>query len=95
MREPTVNVMNVIEIMTRDVARCREGDSLLDAVRLMSERDCGCVPVVAEDGRVVGIVTDRDACVAELRTRMVGAGQPASTFVVESRLSVGCAAART
>ena len=89
MREPTVNLMNVIEIMTRDVARCREGDSLLDAVRLMSERDCGCVPVVAEDGRVVGIVTDRDACVAELRSgrpfRELFVGDAMSSPVVTCR----------
>jgi CBS-domain-containing membrane protein len=62
-----VDIMNVGEIMTRDVACCRADQSLLDAVRLMNERDCGCVPVVAEGESVVGIVTDRDACMAELR----------------------------
>jgi CBS domain-containing protein len=62
-----VDIMIVSEIATRDVACCRADQSLEHAVRLMEERDCGCIPVVAEQGDVVGIVTDRDACMAELR----------------------------
>jgi CBS-domain-containing membrane protein len=30
----------------------------------MWERDCGIVPVVDAEGRVVGVVTDRDLCMA-------------------------------
>jgi CBS domain-containing protein len=61
--------MNVSEIMTRQVAICREHDSLDDVVRRMSEADCGCVPVVGANGmrEVVGIVTDRDVCMAAYR----------------------------
>jgi CBS domain-containing protein len=59
--------MRVGEAMTRDVACCSPNQSLLDAVRIMHEKDCGCVPVVDEERQVVGVVTDRDACLAELR----------------------------
>jgi len=30
----------------------------------MWENDCGILPVVAEDGKVIGLVTDRDICMA-------------------------------
>jgi CBS-domain-containing membrane protein len=35
-----------------------------DAARIMWEQDCGCVPVVDDGGTVVGMITDRDICMA-------------------------------
>jgi CBS-domain-containing membrane protein len=54
--------MKVWELMKREVASCAPSDSLNAAARIMWERDCGCVPVVDRNGRVVGIITDRDIC---------------------------------
>ncbi len=42
-----------------DVIQIRPGDSVLYAVQLLAERRIGCVPVV-DDGRVVGIFSERD-----------------------------------
>jgi CBS domain-containing protein len=56
--------MNVGELMTRDVRTCAASDSLNDAARMMWEADCGCLPVVEADGKVVGVITDRDICMA-------------------------------
>jgi CBS domain-containing protein len=58
--------MRVEQVMTKTVATCSPGGTLNDAARAMWERDCGFVPVTESDGsgRVVGIVTDRDACMA-------------------------------
>ena len=58
--------MRVGELMTTDVATCTPVDTLNEAARLMWERDCGCVPVTAGEGsnRVVGVITDRDICMA-------------------------------
>lgn len=54
--------------MSRSVGTCRPDDSLETAARIMWDRDCGVVPVTVADGdggdRVVGIVTDRDVCMA-------------------------------
>ena len=47
--------MNVGELMTRDVGTCTASDSMNDAARIMWERDCGCVPVVDDGGKVVGM----------------------------------------
>jgi CBS domain-containing protein len=56
--------MNIGDLMTRDVRTCAATDSLNDAARIMWEADCGCVPVVEADGTVVGMITDRDICMA-------------------------------
>jgi len=56
--------MHVRELMTRSVATCRRHDSLAYAARLMWDRDCGVVPLVDDADRVVGVLTDRDICMA-------------------------------
>jgi CBS domain-containing protein len=55
---------SVRSIMTGNVATCSPGDTLHRAAQLMWERDCGAVPVVDGEGRLVGVVTDRDLCMA-------------------------------
>jgi len=60
-------MFRVKDVMTDEVLTCRAGDSLETAVRIMNDRGCGCVPVVDEAMRVVGLVTDRDAMRCALR----------------------------
>jgi CBS domain-containing protein len=62
--EGEVSDMKAKDLMTRDVATCRPEDPMAAAARIMWERDCGIVPVVDADGRPVGVVTDRDLCMA-------------------------------
>ena len=54
--------MKVRQIMTKSVLTCRTTDSLARAAQLMWENDIGCLPVL-HDGKVVGMVTDRDIAV--------------------------------
>ena len=58
--------MKVESVMSVDVGRCLPSETLNEAARIMWERDCGIVPIVEsrEAGRLVGVVTDRDICVA-------------------------------
>lgn len=51
--------MNVRDVMTPNPRTVELSDTIQDAARIMREEDTGAVPVV-EDGRVVGMVTDRD-----------------------------------
>jgi len=60
--------MRVRELMTSEVRTCRAETSLAEAVREMWEGDCGALPVVNDEGRVIGMITDRDICIA-LATR--------------------------
>lgn len=56
--------MKVETLMVTDVATCRPEDSAAAAAKIMWDRDCGAVPVVEDGARVVGMVTDRDLCIA-------------------------------
>jgi CBS domain-containing protein len=59
--------MHVKDIMTPDPRVCSPDTNLAAAGALMLDGDCGILPVVA-DGRLVGVVTDRDMFIA-LATR--------------------------
>jgi CBS domain-containing protein len=54
---------DVRAFMTDAVFSCSPGQTLNVAAQLMWEHDCGVVPVVDEQ-RLVGIITDRDICMA-------------------------------
>jgi CBS domain-containing protein len=57
--------MKIAEVMTRGTRTCAPLDPLNEAARIMWDEDCGCVPVVdPETHRLVGMVTDRDVCMA-------------------------------
>ena len=59
-----MKTMKIEDIMTRDVKTCRPGETLADAARIMWDHDCGCVPVVNQRNEVIGMLTDRDVCMA-------------------------------
>ncbi|HSK73614.1 MAG TPA: CBS domain-containing protein, partial [Pyrinomonadaceae bacterium] len=65
------------EIMTRDVATVHPRDSVQYAARIMRDEDCGAVPVVDGNGRIIGMITDRDITV-----RLVADGFNASRAMV-------------
>jgi len=56
--------MNASDVMTKAVCCCSTNDSLQRAAQIMWENDCGAVPVVDAENRVVGMITDRDICMA-------------------------------
>jgi CBS domain-containing protein len=56
--------MKVREIMTTDVRTCGPEASLAQAAMIMWDDDCGVVPVVNGAGQPVGVITDRDICMA-------------------------------
>jgi CBS domain-containing protein len=68
-------VMQAKDVMTPDPACCAPDDTLAAAARIMVERDCGAVPVVAdpESRRIAGLLTDRD-----IVCRAVAAGRDPS-----------------
>ena len=60
--------MKVRDIMTKTAFSCRSGMSLAEAGALMWEHDCGLLPLLNDAGKVIGVITDRDVCIA-LSTR--------------------------
>jgi CBS domain-containing protein len=55
--------MKVRDVMSEDVFICNPDDNLATAALRMWNHDCGVLPVV-ERGRVRGVITDRDICMA-------------------------------
>ena len=58
--------MRIEQLMTKVAQTCRPGQSLSHAAQMMWDANCGCLPVTADDGseRLLGIITDRDICMA-------------------------------
>jgi CBS domain-containing protein len=56
--------MKVRDLMTKTVASCLPETNLAAAGALMWEIDCGVLPVVNDQRKVIGMLTDRDACIA-------------------------------
>ena len=54
--------MNIRDVMTSNPRTVSPGDTIQNAARIMRDEDTGVVPVV-DNGRPVGVVTDRDIVV--------------------------------
>jgi CBS domain-containing protein len=56
--------MKVKEIMTPNAKAIWLTESLADAAELMWKNDCGVLPVIKDGRKVIGMITDRDICMA-------------------------------
>ena len=56
--------MTVKELQTSNVKTISSDTDLAVVAKLMWEGDCGAVPVVTDDRKVIGMITDRDICIA-------------------------------
>jgi CBS domain-containing protein len=74
--------MKITQIMSKNVHVCRPTDTLERAAELMWEHDIGALPVVDQVGRAIGMITDRDACMASY-TR----GEPLKNLPVSVAMS--------
>jgi len=74
--------MKVQEVMTSNVKSCLPETNLAAAAAIMWENDRGALPVVDEAGKVLGMITDRDICIA-VATR----GRLASEIMVSEVIS--------
>lgn len=65
--------MRVKDAMTVNPSYCHPATNLGSATELMWKANCGFLPVADADGKVVGVVTDRDICIAlGTRSRLAG-----------------------
>src|SRR5688572_27936649 len=60
--------MRAADVMTERVLRVRPDTNVADIVQLLVERQISAVPVVDDDGRLVGIITEGDL----MRRREIG-----------------------
>src|ERR1043166_23355 len=65
--------MKVKEVMTPDAKSIWMTQNLAEAAKEMWENDCGALPVVKDGKKIVGMLTDRDICMAgAIRDRGLG-----------------------
>ncbi len=57
--------MRIADAMTRDVQLVNPAQSIVEAAQMMADCDCGSLPV-AENDKLVGMITDRDIVVRAL-----------------------------
>jgi CBS domain-containing protein len=77
--------MKVKEVMMRTPYACHQETNLGTATELMWKGNCGFLPVLDSTGRIRGVLTDRDICIA-LGTRNVPAGTLTTGEVIHDKL---------
>lgn len=58
--------MHARDLMTSPTITCHVNDPLSVAARRMWDGDVGVLPVINDDGKLTGMITDRDVCMAAL-----------------------------
>jgi CBS domain-containing protein len=74
-----VTRLTVSDVMSTRVYTCSMEDTLARAARIMSEHECGAVPVVDGCGHAIAMVTDRDICMTALACRKLLSQIPVMT----------------
>lgn len=77
--------MKVKEVMTFTPYTCSKEANLGEATELMWRGECGFLPMTGPDGKVCGVITDRDICIA-LGTRNKPAGEITASEVSGANL---------
>lgn len=81
--------MQIKDVMSHPPVTCPASSTLDHPARLMWEFDCGIIPVVNDDGRLAGVVTDRDVCMAAYTQ-----GQPLASIPVTTAMAKAVIASR-
>jgi CBS domain-containing protein len=63
MRNQSNTPLTASDIMTPSPRTCSPFSSVLEAVMIFRDADCGAVPVL-KDGKPIGVLTDRDVALA-------------------------------
>jgi predicted transcriptional regulator len=83
--EKKEEAMKVKEVMMGTPYFCQYDSNLGIATELMWKANCGFLPVKGREGRICGVLTDRDVCIA-LGTRNKVAGEVTAEEVMNGKL---------
>lgn len=87
--------MKVQELMTRDVKTCHRGTNLAEVASVLWGSDCGALPVVDDENKIIGMISDRDICFAvatkgrlasEIAVGEITSGKPVYTCTPEGQI---------
>jgi len=74
--------MKVSALFHRTVTSCTNRDTLDQAAALLWRHDIGCLPVLGDEGQLIGMITDRDIAMAAFLQ-----GAPLRSITVSSVMS--------
>ncbi|MEO8701644.1 MAG: CBS domain-containing protein [Kofleriaceae bacterium] len=74
--------MKINELMNQPIAMCHVNDPLTEAANRMWNQDCGALAVINDEGRLAGMITDRDICMAAAMQ-----GRPIGELLVNAAMS--------
>jgi CBS-domain-containing membrane protein len=83
-------MLRASELMTQPAVTCHVDEALERAAKKMWDHDCGALPVVDAEGKVVGMVTDRDICMGAWTQ-----GRPLSEIPVRQVMSKALCSCRS
>ena len=81
--------MKLRDVMTNPVIRIHPDESVAVAARTLARYNIGALPVCGNDGRMCGLITDRD-----IVTRCLAANRSASATTVRDEITTNVIAAR-
>jgi len=90
--------MKVSDVMTSEIITCSPNERLSDCARMMKDLNIGITPVVDQDEKLVGVITDRDIAVRavsrgeDLSKATVGQFMTPSPTTVDTNSNVEAAA---
>ena len=70
--------LTAADVMTASPRTCSPFSTVLEAVMIFRDADCGAVPIV-EDGKPVGVLTDRDVALGAGRVSPTSSAAPSAT----------------
>jgi CBS domain-containing protein len=87
MAESTRSTLTAADVMTSAPRTCSIFSTVLEAVLLFRDADCGAVPII-EDGKPVGILTDRDVALALAEHQGRLPDLPVSTIMTQGVVAI-------
>ena len=81
--------MTIRDVMTTPAVRIHPEETVWAAARILERENIGALPVCGSDGRLCGLITDRD-----IVTRCLAAGRSPSTTAVEEIMTRAVVSAR-
>ena len=86
--------MELNTVMTANPACCKQDTPLRQVAQMMSDNDCGMIPVVDQQDMPVGVITDRDIAVRAVAGGKDTTRASASDYMTTPVRTVGCLALR-
>jgi len=77
--QKTLQTLTAADVLTTAPLTCSQFSTVLAAVMIFRDADCGAVPIL-EEGRPVGVLTDRDVALS-LATYPDAVGRPVSDIM--------------